>query len=318
MRTDPPVVEAVEKYLNGQLATPRRGPFADPFAPPRPLHAVMATSMRVGLVFGPDMISTTPGGLGLFLRCPPPSPPIVALDYAFDLSDQTVDLLRNSIVEALEQSGFDFMPVSINAVSRVGPWPGGMALIDRDGLECVFTHCGKYFVSGYDRNESPPLYFLARLPRAVKTLAEGIESLKPRSVKEAESLGLKVLRQGDMFAIPTSYTTSDLKKMDAEFVTPTGSVGLYGTAHWAAETARLPDGTMLGRGQIQHSPRMILNERRDPDHQALKLPGSKWWLIVRNTVPVVAPTPPTTTLQDRMSRFERAVTNMVGTISWAE
>jgi hypothetical protein len=68
--------------------------------------------------------------------------------------------------------------------------------------------------------------------------------------------------------------------------TETRKRGLYGTAHTADQIAYLPDGTQFARGVVHHDPVNILNEQREPDHQPLKLPGRKWYLVARNTVPV--------------------------------
>jgi hypothetical protein len=47
---------------------------------------------------------------------------------------------------------------------------------------------------------------------------------------------------------------------------------------------------MLGRGVMRHDPRLN-REDRPPDHHPLTLEGRRWWLVVRNTVPVVVPPP---------------------------
>lgn len=286
-------------------------------------------------------VASLPGGLTLFASGEYYTTPILNLGMAFDITDGPLTHIRNSIVYALDQTGIDYVPLSLDAIGNVG----GIAqlkLIDRQGLNCVFSTLGRrekicYMISGYDENEDPPLYFMAQLPRKPKNYQDALEILKPKSVKEAEKLGLSVLRQGDMFFIPTPYTKEDLIKMDATisdeveipreaFVgrrmftwgeswsdgqvvkmetyrmadgrelpvddegminwTETRKRGLYGTAHTADQIAYLPDGTQFARGVVHHDPVNILNEQREPDHQPLKLPGRKWYLVARNTVPV--------------------------------
>jgi len=261
-----------------------------------------------------------PGGTTLLWRVPN-APVLMFLDFLHDYPDLVLIELRESMLKTLEEIKAVFIPVSFpafqNATRRAGPFNDRViSLVDRVGLECVFsvesphistTH---YYISGFDRNEPSPLYFLARLPHAVDTFDEAIESLKPNSVKTAEREGLEVLRQGDMFAIPTDYTDRHLtKKLKATFAeldrdgkgsvlrrdhgwtpswgepatsaTATSATSLYGTAHHAATVAKLPDGTMFGKGEILHLP-----NGRNPDHQALTLAPADWYLIVKNAVPI--------------------------------
>lgn len=267
-----------------------------------------------------DQLSTAPGGLTLmFWGAQPdyPAVPVVDLDMANDIGDRATLLLRDPIVAALKDRGMPFMPISFRAISNVGNRFGNYELVDHVGLQCVFRAGEAYYISGYDKNETPPLYFMARLPHGVETLAEAIEALKPSSVKLAEAKGLEVLRQGDMFAIPTIRSSGDLSALGAVFsttvertyprmhfdvfttdgmprpiartdvVTHTFQRGLYGTAHTCSEMALLPDGTMFGRGVLVHDPKGVLRETRNPDHKPLELPGPHWHLVVKNTVPTV-------------------------------
>ena len=291
-----------------------------------------------------QLISTVPGGLSLWLSGQNYGTPVLALDFAHDVDDRNLEKLRAPIQYVADELGIEYVPMSMAAFSRVSGGYHTIKLIDRDGLNCVFScesrgESGKaaYFISGYDENEDPPLYFLARLPHSVKSHKEGIEALKPKSVKEAEKLGLSVLRQGDMFFIPTPYRKEDLKIMGATFTTELlfpkeayvgkrwatyntfsdskedkdfdfyilhdgtklavddqGMIhwtekrrrGLYGTAHTADQIAFLPDGTQFAKGQVRHDPRSVLDEHRDADHVPLQLPGTKWYLVAKNTVPV--------------------------------
>ena len=67
------------------------------------------------------------------------------------------------------------------------------------------------FLSAFDHNEGL-CYFLCELPRTkARTVDEGFAALMPAEVKRAQDAGLTVERQGDVFAIPTSMTTRELK-----------------------------------------------------------------------------------------------------------
>lgn len=68
------------------------------------------------------------------------------------------------------------------------------------------------FLSAFDHNEAGVIYFLAELPRTeAQTVEEAFDALAPIEVKQALAAGLAVERQGDIFAIPTSLTTRELK-----------------------------------------------------------------------------------------------------------
>ncbi len=229
----------------------------------------------IGLEFGPDgVIYTVPGWSSLWS----PGIKVLNLDFLYDVPDAAVNRLRGIVVSALEASGKDFIPISRLAFLRLKARYQDVTLLHRVGLECVFSINDKYYISGYDHNEEPPLYFLARLPHAVSTYDEAIEALKPESVKLAEAQGINILRQGDMFAIQTDYTDANLREMGAKFQ----YARLYGTAHCVSNAARLPDGTIFGRGEMKHIP-----TARTPDHADLKLIPDAWYLIVKNTVPTI-------------------------------
>lgn len=236
----------------------------------------------LGLYFTSNGIFTSPGNYNLWHS----HLNILGLDFLFDVPDHILTKLRGIVASVLEERGMSFIPLSWNAGVRLHPnndWKD-FVLVDRVGLECVVRLDDRYYISGYDRNENPPLYFLARLPHAVATYTEAIEALKPESVKLAEAEGVKVLRQGDMFAIPTNYTDVSLVQMGAIFDDePYPRHGLYGTGHFASQHARLPDGTTLGRGSIIHKP---INRRADHAPLLLVPEDGTWFLIVKNTVPI--------------------------------
>lgn len=139
-----------------------------------------------------------------------------------------------------------------------------------------------YYLSGFDHQESRPLYFLCELPKgaAPTTVAEAYEALKPKAVKLADEAGREYTRQGDIFGIAlVSVDTRQLRKMGARFE----KLGtLLNTNHVATEVAYLPDGTTLARGVLYHRP-----DWRQPDHARRRLnPG--WNVVVKNTVPLAA------------------------------
>ncbi|HTE63088.1 MAG TPA: hypothetical protein VK631_22220 [Solirubrobacteraceae bacterium] len=70
-----------------------------------------------------------------------------------------------------------------------------------------------YFLSSFDYNEPHAPYFMCEMPRSFKgeTVDEAVAALMPDDVLSAIGAGLDVLRQGDIFAIPTAYTTSELE-----------------------------------------------------------------------------------------------------------
>lgn len=93
---------------------------------------------------------------------------------------------------------------------------------------CV--HCGRplsarvevrrraRYLSSFDMNERPPLYFLAQVPRgAGGTVESAIDSLAPRAVHAAIARGRDVRRQGDVFFIETDLSTLELELRGARF-----------------------------------------------------------------------------------------------------
>jgi hypothetical protein len=148
------------------------------------------------------------------------------------------------------------------------------------------------FISAWD-NQDVRTYFLSELPYPVVSLAEAYEALKPNTVKLGELEGKRIVRQGDIFGVETSFTSGQV----ADILKPEGMLPgarhsikehvermayLLGTNHCATESVTLPNGAVLARGNLWHKP-----EGRRPDHRRQVL-GKKWYVIVRNTVPVIA------------------------------
>lgn len=134
------------------------------------------------------------------------------------------------------------------------------------------------WLSGFDENERRDLYYLARLPASSRasTYKQALEDLAPRAVHAALAQGRDVKRQGDMFAIPVSLTTREVK---ARAVRVEKRVGVHRTDHVCTEVAVCKRGVTYARGTMRHQP-----GGRRPDHAMLSL-GKEWHLIVRNTVP---------------------------------
>lgn len=156
----------------------------------------------------------------------------------------------------------------------------------------------KYYISGFDEtsNGRSDGYFLSELPSKPRDIAHAFEILKPRAVKDAEKKGIKILRQGDIFAIPTDLMTIRLKKRGAfekadryqknvwgywtqATVTVVDYPSLLNTSHVATEVIRTPK-QIYARGIIRHRPTEF--GRSLPEHRNIKL-GNKWHRIYRNT-----------------------------------
>ena len=73
----------------------------------------------------------------------------------------------------------------------------------------------KCFLFDIDRNELKHYRFnpfLVELPKPCETIKEAYEMLKPKEVLQAEKKGLKVLRQGEWFFIPTKRKITEKSK----------------------------------------------------------------------------------------------------------
>lgn len=136
------------------------------------------------------------------------------------------------------------------------------------------------YLSAFDDQERRPLYFLAELPRtSASTVAEALDALAPRAVHAALAQGRKVVRQGDIFAVPTSLSTRDVKQRTRSQLVK--GAHLLGTNHTATEVAA-KGRLVYARGTLRHDP----GAWREPDHARRKMgDGKTWHLIVQNTVP---------------------------------
>ncbi len=207
-------------------------------------------------------------------------------------------------------AGHPVLPVAQQALQRArgsGNYTTPHVVDVNEDMEAVFTLEDRFYLSGYDTQEDPPLYFLCRLPGPADTIDAARESLKPDSVKEALAAGIRVERQGDIFAIQSDMTTKkallemggdiavgQLKRMITRVIkgkaigptTFSKNTPIYGTAHTAPQLARLPNGVMLAKEQLIHAPG-IIGQHRPRDHGPRALPGKYWWWLTRNTVPIV-------------------------------
>jgi hypothetical protein len=143
------------------------------------------------------------------------------------------------------------------------------------------------FLSDFDYQESPPLYFLAQLPdgAAPAAVAEALEALKPVEVVKAELEDQAITRQGDIFAIASCLTRRELKAMGAVFARRHDGVArarLLDTSHTATETAVTRSGDVYARGCLYHDP----GSWRRGEHKRQRINDGKTWArVVRNTVP---------------------------------
>jgi hypothetical protein len=175
------------------------------------------------------------------------------------------------------------------------------------------------YLSSFDYNEPHRPYFFCELPygSTAKTVEEGIDALMPMQVRAHIGLGDDVLRQGDIFAIPTDFDTEELeskaapvtvsrgryvpnpvhiggdtwvvtktevliRRFKAQEEYPSGALDIHGTNHRATHVIVTKDGRWFGRGRLVHAP-----AHRDPDHRVVKLANDVWYEFVKNTVPTV-------------------------------
>jgi hypothetical protein len=167
------------------------------------------------------------------------------------------------------------------------------------------------FLSSFDYGEPNAPYFLCELRRRcpANTVEEAIADLMPDEVRDLIAQGVEVLRQGDVFAIPTDLSSKDLRAIaepatvrhlrgrpDGPAVweyeeTPVrrrsdggGLAYVMGTNHVATYVIKTKDGQFYGKGTLYHQPRQSW---RAPEHRRLKLgDGKTWYRFVKNTVPL--------------------------------
>ena len=158
------------------------------------------------------------------------------------------------------------------------------------------------FISSFDSQETPPLYFLAQLPDegSALTFTDALDLLAPPIVHEARKDGKFVFRQGDVFFVETDWTLEKLREQKAVIhmgmgrgvhsERPAEGRNIYRTGHLAEQVAVLPNGVTLALGTVTHFPAINDPVRTIPDHRPLALMPDKWFLCVRNQVPRSAAT----------------------------
>jgi len=140
----------------------------------------------------------------------------------------------------------------------------------------------RYYLSAVDETGvGAGMYFLAELltDRAPETLEDAFNALKPPVVREAEARGSNILRQGEWFAIPTMFRTSELM-WDVERGIAAYRLNhvLGKDGHHQLEEAviyRAGDrkGQVFARGALTHT---------ENEHFTLDLGTIRWYLIVHN------------------------------------
>lgn len=175
-----------------------------------------------------------------------------------------------------------------------------------------------YYLSAFDYGEPHRPYFMCELPKSIRrfgqrypvrpnTVQQALDDLMPDEVRQAIASGLEVVRQGDVFAIPTAMTTDELKsravlidvtryEADAQDqivpvlhaepirskVRDSSKAQVLGTNHSPTHSILTTDGDWYGRGRMYHTP-----TGRTPDHRVKKLgDGKTWHRLVKNTVPL--------------------------------
>lgn len=144
------------------------------------------------------------------------------------------------------------------------------------------------FLSAFDHQERNLHYFLAQLPEtSASTVDDAFTALRPELVIAAERHGVATTRQGDIFAVPTEFTTRDLKAKTAAVHVKAGR--LLGTSHTATEVITTATGT-FARGILTHRPEADRwgNARRAEHRRQPMADRKTWHLIVKNTVPTDA------------------------------
>ena len=140
----------------------------------------------------------------------------------------------------------------------------------------------RYYVSSVDETGlGNGMYFLAELhvdspPASVE---EALNALKPEVVREAESRGTYVRRQGEWFAVPTKRMTSELLADVARGVAVFRERHVLGkSGHHELEEAVIykagpRKGEVYARGVLRHT---------NGEHRELSLGTLRWHLIVHS------------------------------------
>jgi hypothetical protein len=140
----------------------------------------------------------------------------------------------------------------------------------------------RYYLSAVDETGvGSGMYFLAELltDRAPTSLDDALNFLKPKVVREAEARGSNVRRQGEWFAIPTKFLTSELMRDVERGVAQYRERHVLGRdGHHELEEAIIyragpRKGEVYARGVLKHT---------NGEHEDLDLGTIRWHLVVHN------------------------------------
>jgi hypothetical protein len=140
----------------------------------------------------------------------------------------------------------------------------------------------RFYLSAVDETgQGAGMYFLAELAtdQAPASLQDAFNALKPPVVREAEAQGANVLRQGEWFAIPTMFLTSELMRDVERGIAGYRQNHVLGKdGHHQLEEAiiyRAGDrkGQVFARGVLKHT---------ENEHYDLDLGTIRWYQIVHN------------------------------------
>jgi hypothetical protein len=140
----------------------------------------------------------------------------------------------------------------------------------------------RFYLSAVDETGwGAGMYFLAELAtvQAPASLQDAFNALKPPVVREAEAQGANILRQGEWFAIPTMFLTSELMRDVERGVAGYRQNHVLGKdGHHQLEEAiiyRAGDrkGQVFARGVLKHT---------ENEHYDLDLGTIRWYQIVHN------------------------------------
>lgn len=140
----------------------------------------------------------------------------------------------------------------------------------------------RYYLSAVDETGvGSGMYFLAELQtdRPPTSLAEAFNFLKPNVVREAEARGANVRRQGEWFAIPTKFMTSQLvRDVERGLAVYRQRHVLGRDGHHELEEAVIyrvgqRKGEVFARGVLKH---------RQGEHHDLDLGTIRWHMVVHN------------------------------------
>ncbi len=140
----------------------------------------------------------------------------------------------------------------------------------------------RFYISAVDETGvGAGMYFLAELlcPRAPASFEEALDYLKPKVVREAEARGAYVKRQGEWFAIPMMFRTSELMR-DVE-----RGVAVYRLKHILGRDGhhQLEEAVIYKAGPRKGEvyARGVLAHTRD-EHREVDLGTIRWHLVVHN------------------------------------